>query len=98
MAGIGNFAKVIFFYSYVFLLNFTRDTYLWWLLQGMAVVAARATRLPIYSSFAKENNLSDLYAKGEAISTIFNVLGLGVGIQLASTVCSSIQGKVFFSH
>ncbi|RVW24573.1 Protein root UVB sensitive 2, chloroplastic [Vitis vinifera] len=42
--------------------------------KGMAVVAARATRLPIYSSFAKEGNLSDLFAKGEAISTLFNVL------------------------
>ncbi|KAJ6938584.1 hypothetical protein NC651_005117 [Populus alba x Populus x berolinensis] len=65
--------------------------------KGMAVVAARATRLPIYSSFAKEGNLSDLFAKGEAISTLFNVLGLGVGIQLASTVCSSMQGKVQIS-
>lgn len=62
--------------------------------QGMALVAARATRLPIYSSFAKEGNLSDLFAKGEAISTVFNVLGIGAGIQLASTVCSSMQGKV----
>lgn len=62
--------------------------------KGMAVVAARATRLPIYSSFAKEGNLSDLFAKGEAISTVFNVLGLGAGIQLVSTVCSSIQGKM----
>ncbi|XVE72939.1 hypothetical protein DITRI_Ditri11bG0077800 [Diplodiscus trichospermus] len=62
--------------------------------KGMAVVAARATRLPIYSSFAKEGNLSDLYAKGEAISTLFNVVGIGVGIQLASTLCSSMQGKV----
>lgn len=60
----------------------------------MAVVAARAARLPIYSSFAKEGNLSDLFAKGEAISTVFNVLGLGAGIQLVSTVCSSMQGKV----
>ncbi|KVI12377.1 Protein of unknown function DUF647 [Cynara cardunculus var. scolymus] len=58
------------------------------------LVAARATRLTIYSSFAKEGNLSDLFAKGEAISTVFNVLGLGAGIQLASTVCSSIQGKM----
>ncbi|GLJ11770.1 hypothetical protein SUGI_0176530 [Cryptomeria japonica] len=64
------------------------------LAKGMAVVAARATRLPIYSSFAKEGNLSDLYAKGEAISTLFNVVGLGVGIQLASTACSSMQGKL----
>ncbi|KAF3323769.1 Protein root UVB sensitive 2 [Carex littledalei] len=62
--------------------------------KGMAVVAARATRLPIYSSFAKEGNLSDLFAKGEAISTLFNVLGIGAGIQLASTVCSTMQGKM----
>ncbi|MFS7902548.1 putative Root UVB sensitive family [Helianthus anomalus] len=62
--------------------------------KGMATVAARATRLPIYSSFAKEGNLSDLYAKGEAISTVFNVIGLGAGIQLVSTVCSSMQGKI----
>ncbi|CAN0886103.1 Protein root UVB sensitive 2, chloroplastic [Linum grandiflorum] len=62
--------------------------------KGMAVVAARATRLPIYSSFAKEGNLSDLFAKGEAISTLFNTLGLGVGIQLATTVCSTTQGKM----
>ncbi|XP_028765500.1 protein root UVB sensitive 2, chloroplastic [Neltuma alba] len=62
--------------------------------KGMAVVAARATRLPIYSSFAKEGNLSDLFAKGEAISTLFNVIGIGVGIQLASTVCTSMQGKL----
>ncbi|KAG8082688.1 hypothetical protein GUJ93_ZPchr0014g46549 [Zizania palustris] len=60
----------------------------------MAVVAARATRLPIYSSFAKEGNLSDLFAKGEAISTLFNVMGIGVGIGLASTVCSTTQGKL----
>ncbi|KAF8388226.1 hypothetical protein HHK36_026892 [Tetracentron sinense] len=62
--------------------------------KGMAVVAARATRLPIYSSFAKEGNLSDLFAKGEAISTLFNVAGIGAGIQLASTICSSMQGKM----
>ncbi|KAG5059723.1 hypothetical protein AAZX31_01G065200 [Glycine max] len=62
--------------------------------KGMAVVAARATRLPIYSSFAKEGNLSDLFAKGEAFSTLFNVIGIGVGIQLASTICASMQGKV----
>lgn len=61
--------------------------------KGMAVVAARATRLPIYSSFAKEGNLSDIFAKGEAISTLCNVIGIGAGIQLASTICSSMQGK-----
>ncbi|TVU00429.1 hypothetical protein EJB05_54139, partial [Eragrostis curvula] len=62
--------------------------------KGIAVVAARATRLPIYSSFAKEGNLSDLFAKGEAISTLFNVMGIGAGIGLASTVCSTTQGKL----
>ncbi|XP_056684988.1 protein root UVB sensitive 2, chloroplastic isoform X2 [Spinacia oleracea] len=62
--------------------------------KGMATVAARATRLPLYSSFAKEGNLSDLVAKGEALSTLFNVFGMGAGIALASTVCSSMQGKV----
>lgn len=62
--------------------------------KGMAVVAARATRLPIYSAFAKESNLSDLFAKGEAISTVSNVLGIGAGIYLASTICSSLQGKL----
>jgi S-formylglutathione hydrolase FrmB len=60
----------------------------------MALVSARATRLPVYSAFAKEDNLSDLYAKGEAISTLSNVLGLGVGIYLASNIAASIQGKV----
>ncbi|KAL6903489.1 hypothetical protein ACP4OV_004302 [Aristida adscensionis] len=62
--------------------------------KGMAVVAARATRLPIYSSFAKEGNLSDLFAKGEAISTLFNVMGIGAGLGLASTICSTTQGKL----
>ncbi|XP_022758401.1 protein root UVB sensitive 2, chloroplastic-like isoform X2 [Durio zibethinus] len=61
---------------------------------GMAVVAARATRLPICSSVAKEGNLSDLFAKGEAISTLCNVVGIGVGMQFASTLCSSMQGKL----
>ncbi|CAH1412258.1 unnamed protein product [Lactuca virosa] len=52
--------------------------------KGMAMVDARATRLAINSFFAKEGNLSELYAKGEAISIVFNVLGLGAGIQLVS--------------
>jgi hypothetical protein len=60
----------------------------------MALVSARATRLSVYSAFAKEDNLSDLYAKGEAISTLSNVLGLGLGIYLASNIAASIQGKV----
>ncbi|KAL3677974.1 hypothetical protein R1sor_020930 [Riccia sorocarpa] len=62
--------------------------------KGMALVSARATRLPVYTSFAREGNLSDLYAKGEAISTLSNVFGLGLGIYLASTCCATIQGKL----
>ena len=54
----------------------------------MAVVAS------IYSSFSKEGNHNDLFAKGEAFSTLFNVIGIGVGIQLASTICVSMQGEV----
>ncbi|KAL2934731.1 Protein root UVB sensitive 2 chloroplastic [Bienertia sinuspersici] len=65
--------------------------------KGMATVAARATRLPLYSSFAKEGNLSDLVAKGEALSTLFNVIGIGAGITLASTICTSMQGKIIAS-
>lgn len=83
--------NVLSYYSFKFLHSLVSALFN---LQGMAVVAARATRLPIYSSFAKEGNLSDIFAKGEAISTLSNVIGLGAGIQLASTFCSSMQGKV----
>ncbi|GFZ17706.1 root UVB sensitive protein [Actinidia rufa] len=70
MAGLGNFAKglinVFLFYSESNAEIARRE----W-----QSVAARATEIePIYSSFAKEGNLSDLFAKGEAISTLFNVL------------------------
>uniref|UniRef100_A0A3Q7HCE5 Uncharacterized protein n=1 Tax=Solanum lycopersicum TaxID=4081 RepID=A0A3Q7HCE5_SOLLC len=91
VAGLGNFAKDAICEKFV--VSNVNDVIFLWSYQGMAVVAARATRLPIYSSFAKEGNLSDLFAKGEAISTLFNVLGLGAGIHLASTICSSMQGK-----
>ncbi|EFJ36852.1 hypothetical protein SELMODRAFT_77235 [Selaginella moellendorffii] len=64
------------------------------LAKGVAMVTARATRLPLYTAFAKEGNLSDLYAKGEAMSTLANVAGLGVGIRLASSACTSLQGKL----
>nr|GEX14122.1 protein root UVB sensitive 2, chloroplastic-like [Tanacetum cinerariifolium] len=60
----------------------------------MATVAARAMGVPIYSSFVKEGNLSDLCAKGEVISTVFNVFGLGTEIQLVFIVCQSMQGKM----
>eukprot|EP00850_Spirogloea_muscicola_P016694 SM000137S00472 [mRNA] locus=s137:311893:315848:+ [translate_table: standard] len=62
--------------------------------KGMGLVSARSTRLPIYASFAREGNLSDLYAKGEAISTLSNILGIAIGIRLASTVCSTHARKL----
>lgn len=46
--------------------------------------------MAIYSSFAKEGNLGDLFAKMETISTLLNVVGIGVGVQLASNICSMI--------
>jgi hypothetical protein len=39
-----------------------------------------------------------LFAKGEAISTLFNVMGIGAGIGLSSTVCSTTQGKVHIGN
>lgn len=62
--------------------------------QGIALLAARSTRLPIYTAFAKHGNVGDLYAKGEALSVLSNVAGMWLGIQLASGVCGSVQGKV----
>ncbi|GJP77226.1 hypothetical protein CLOP_g7650 [Closterium sp. NIES-67] len=38
--------------------------------KGLSLVIARATRLPLYDAFAREGNISDLYAKGEAISVL----------------------------
>jgi hypothetical protein len=64
--------------------------------QGIALLAARSTRLPIYTAFAKHGNVGDLYAKGEALSVLSNVAGMWLGIQLASGVCGSVQGKVRF--
>ena len=62
--------------------------------QGVALVAARSTRLPIYRCFAGEQNLGDLHAKGEALSVFFNLWGLAAGMKLASSICLSAQGKV----
>eukprot|EP00271_Cylindrocystis_brebissonii_P014383 TRINITY_DN3572_c0_g1_i1.p1 TRINITY_DN3572_c0_g1~~TRINITY_DN3572_c0_g1_i1.p1 ORF type:complete len:644 (+),score=67.78 TRINITY_DN3572_c0_g1_i1:316-2247(+) len=65
------------------------------LAKGSALVAARATRLPIYAAFAREGNLSDLYAKGEAISVLSNMVGLGIGIRLAaSPLFASTEAKL----
>ncbi|CAI5462327.1 unnamed protein product [Closterium sp. Yama58-4] len=62
--------------------------------KGLSLVIARATRLPLYDAFAKEGNISDLYAKGEAISVLSSLAGLALGLKLASSVCQTAQAKV----
>ncbi|CAI5953715.1 unnamed protein product [Closterium sp. NIES-65] len=64
---------------------------------GLSLVIARATRLPLYDAFAKEGNISDLYAKGEAISVLSSLAGLALGLKLASSVCQTAQAKVTIS-
>ncbi|CAI5946591.1 unnamed protein product, partial [Closterium sp. NIES-64] len=61
---------------------------------GLSLVIARATRLPLYDAFAKEGNISDLYAKGEAISVLSSLAGLALGLKLASSVCQTAQAKL----
>ncbi|CAI5462662.1 unnamed protein product [Closterium sp. Yama58-4] len=62
--------------------------------KGLSLVIARATRLPLYDAFAKEGNISDLYAKGEAISVLSSLAGLALGLKLASSVCQTAQAKL----
>ncbi|GJP56764.1 hypothetical protein CLOM_g15815 [Closterium sp. NIES-68] len=62
--------------------------------KGLSLVIARATRLPLYDAFAREGNISDLYAKGEAISVLSSLGGLALGLKLASSVCQSAQAKL----
>ncbi|CAI5515999.1 unnamed protein product [Closterium sp. Naga37s-1] len=62
--------------------------------KGLSLVIARATRLPLYDAFAREGNISDLYAKGEAISVLSSLAGLALGLKLASSVCQTAQAKL----
>ncbi len=50
--------------------------------KNMAVVAASATRAPIYRTFALQNNLADITAKGESIANLADVIGTAAGILL----------------
>ncbi len=50
--------------------------------KNMAVVAASATRAPIYRTFALQNNLADITAKGESIANLSDVVGTAFGILL----------------
>lgn len=53
------------------------------LLKNLAAVAASSTRAPIYRSFALQNNLADVTAKGESVANLSDILGVAFGIGLS---------------
>mmetsp|Transcript_2721 Transcript_2721/g.6356 ORF Transcript_2721/g.6356 Transcript_2721/m.6356 type:complete len:561 (-) Transcript_2721:65-1747(-) len=55
------------------------------LAKNLAGVTASATRAPIYRTFAKENNMADITAKGESVANLADILGTIFGILLFRT-------------
>lgn len=53
------------------------------LLKNLAAVAASSTRAPIYRSFALQNNLADVTAKGESVANLSDILGVSFGIGIS---------------
>ena len=53
------------------------------LAKNLAAVAASSTRAPIYRTFARQNNLADITAKGESVANLADVMGTLCGIMLA---------------
>lgn len=53
------------------------------LLKNIAAVAASSTRAPIYRSFALQNNMADVTAKGESVANISDICGVAFGIALS---------------
>jgi hypothetical protein len=53
------------------------------LMKNLAAVAASSTRAPIYRSFALQNNMADVTAKGESVANLSDILGVIVGIGLS---------------
>lgn len=53
------------------------------LAKNLAAVAASSTRAPIYRTFARQNNLADVTAKGESVANLADVFGTAAGILLA---------------
>ncbi|EFN54059.1 hypothetical protein CHLNCDRAFT_8919, partial [Chlorella variabilis] len=53
------------------------------LAKNLAAVTASSTRAPIYRTFAKQNNLADVTAKGESVANLADVVGTAFGIALA---------------
>jgi hypothetical protein len=51
------------------------------LAKNLAAVAASSTRAPIYRTFALQNNLADITAKGESVANLADILGTLAGRQ-----------------
>jgi hypothetical protein len=51
--------------------------------KNLAAVAASSTRAPIYRTFALQNNLADITAKGESVANLADILGTVAGIMLS---------------
>jgi hypothetical protein len=49
------------------------------LAKNLAAVAASSTRAPIYRTFALQNNLADITAKGESVANLADILGTLAG-------------------
>jgi hypothetical protein len=54
------------------------------LAKNLAAVAASSTRAPIYRTFALQNNLADITAKGESVANLADILGTLAG-ELSTT-------------
>lgn len=53
------------------------------LAKNLAAVAASSTRAPIYRTFALQNNLADVTAKGESVANLADIGGTVAGILLS---------------
>ncbi|KAI8464617.1 MAG: vitamin B6 photo-protection and homoeostasis-domain-containing protein [Monoraphidium minutum] len=53
------------------------------LAKNLAAVANSSTRAPIYRTFALQNNLADITAKGESVANLADILGTLAGIALS---------------
>ncbi|GIL46240.1 hypothetical protein Vafri_3268 [Volvox africanus] len=73
--------------------------------KNLAAVAASSTRAPIYRTFALQNNLADITAKGESVANLADILGTVAGIALSrmrlprmSTFCVLSVGYLLSSR
>ncbi|GMH40644.1 hypothetical protein BSKO_08548 [Bryopsis sp. KO-2023] len=73
--------------------------------KNLAAVAASSTRAPIYRTFALQNNLADVTAKGESVANLADILGTLTGIVLSraqlpmgATFCALSAGYLIASR